>query len=95
MRVVSPIDPLEGQRYFEPVYNEKQVDYLDQIYNVTAIQEDYINPTKDGNLSWKNASSCTSDTREALDNWENILHEVSIRRCERVTRSMWWVDNEL
>ena len=51
MRVVSPIDPLEGQRYVEPVYNEKKIDYLNQIYNVTAMQEDYINTTTDGNLS--------------------------------------------
>ena len=29
MRVVSPVDPLEGQRYVEPVYNDEQVDYLD------------------------------------------------------------------
>ena len=26
MRVISPIDPFEGQRYVEPVYNEKQGD---------------------------------------------------------------------
>ena len=51
MRVVSPIDPFEGQRYIDPVYNEGQGDYLDQIYNVTAMQEDYTNPTADGNLS--------------------------------------------
>ena len=51
MRVVSPIDPFEGQRYVEPVYNEGQVDYLDQIYNVTAMHEDHISPTTDGNLS--------------------------------------------
>ena len=38
MRVVSPIDPLEGQRYVEPVYNDGYVDYLDHIYNVTALQ---------------------------------------------------------
>ena len=37
MRVVSPIDPLEGPRYIEPVYNEGQGDYLDQIYNVIAM----------------------------------------------------------
>ena len=37
MRVVSPIDPLEGQRYVEPVYNEGQGDYVDQIYNVTSM----------------------------------------------------------
>ena len=86
MRVVSPIDPLEGQRYIEPVYNEGQVDYLDQIYNVTAMQEDYINPTMDGNSTWKSASSCTFDSEAALENWKNRLHEVSIRRCARVTR---------
>ena len=62
MRVVSPIDPLEGQRYVDPIYNEGQGDYLDQIYNVTTLQEDYINPIVDGNLNWKSASSCTSDS---------------------------------
>ena len=50
MRVVSPIDPLEGQRYVELVYNEGQGDYLDQIYNVTSLKEDYINLVEDGNL---------------------------------------------
>ena len=52
MRVVSPIDPFEGQRYIEPVYNEGQGYYLNHIYNVTAMQEDYTSPTVDGNLSW-------------------------------------------
>ena len=61
MRVVSPIDPLEGKRYVEPVYNEGQGDYLDQIYNVTAMQEDYINPAANGNLSWKSTSSYKYD----------------------------------
>ena len=50
MRVVSPIDPLEGKIYVDPVYNEEWGDYLDHIYNVTSLQEDYINPTIDGNL---------------------------------------------
>ena len=71
MRVVSPIDPLEGQRYVEPVYNNGHGDYLDQIFNVTAMQEDYINPTIDENLSWKSASSCTYHSWEALENWKN------------------------
>ena len=68
MRVVSPIDPLEGQRYVDPVYNDEQGDYLYQIYNVTSMQENYINPTADGNLGWKSASSYTSNSGEALDN---------------------------
>ena len=95
MRVVSPIDPLEGQRYVDPIYNQGQGDYLDQIYNVTALQEYYINLTADGNLSWKSASSCTSDLGEALENWKNRLHEVSMRRCTRVTRFVQRVENEL
>ena len=86
MRVVSPIDPLEGKIYVDHVYNEGHGEYLDQIYNITTLQEDYINPTADGNLSWKSASSCTSDSREALEIWKNGLHEVSMRRRTRVTR---------
>ena len=53
MRVVAPLDLLEGQRYIELVFNEGQGDYLDNIYNVTALKEDYINSTADGNLSWR------------------------------------------
>ena len=51
MRVVAPLDPLEGQRYVESVFNEGQGDHLDNIYNVTALKEDYINTTANGNLS--------------------------------------------
>ena len=29
MIVVSPIDPLEGQRYVESIYNDRQGDYID------------------------------------------------------------------
>ena len=86
MRVVSPIDPFEGQIYIEPIYNEGQGDYLDQIYNVTTMQEDYINTTIDGNLSWRCTSSCSYDLGEALEGWKNRLHEFSMRRCARVTR---------
>ena len=68
MRLVSPIDLLEGQRYVEPVNSEGQGDYLDHIYNVSTIKYDYVNSTTDGNLSWKNASSYTSDVGEALEN---------------------------
>ena len=88
MRVVYPIDPLEGQRCIEPVYSEGQGDYLDHIYNVTALQEDYINPIKDGNMSRRSSSSCTFDSGEALENCQNQLHEVSMRRCAQVTRSL-------
>ena len=51
MRVVPPLDLLEGQRYIEPVFNERSSDHLDNIYNVTTLKKDYIYPTADGNLS--------------------------------------------
>ena len=94
MRAVSPIDPLEGQIYVEPVNSEGQGDYLDHIYNVTSLQSDYINPTADGNLSWRSTSSCTSDSGEALENWKNRLHEVSIRGCTRINRYVRWVETQ-
>ena len=30
-----------------------------------------------------------------MDNWKGILHELSMRRCMRVTRYVRWVENEL
>ena len=70
MRVVSPIDPHEGQIYVEPIYSEGQGDYLDHINNITSLKDDYINPTADGNLNWRSTSSCTSDSGEALEKWK-------------------------
>ena len=69
MRVVVPLNLLEGQRYVELVFNKGKVDHIDSIYNITALREDYINPTVDGNLSWRCMSSCTSDSGEALEKW--------------------------
>ena len=34
IRVVAPIDPLEGHRYVEPVHSEGKGNYLDQLYNI-------------------------------------------------------------
>ena len=95
MRVVSPIDPLEGQIYVKPVYIEGKGEYLDQIYNSTALKDDYINRTVDGNLSWRSNSSCTSYSGEALENWKNRSHEVSMQRRTRVTHSVRRVGNQL
>ena len=71
LRVVAPIGPQEGQRYVETVNSEGQVDYLDCIHNITSARDDYVNLTVDGNLSWCNISSCTSDFGEVLENRKN------------------------
>ena len=66
MRVVAPIDPLEGRPYVEPVHSEGQENYLDQLYNIMSSKEYYINPIVYGHLSWRNVILCTSDSSEAL-----------------------------
>ena len=47
-RLIAPLDPLEGQRYVEPIKDEVMGGW-DNAYNVS---EDYINPTVDGELGW-------------------------------------------
>ena len=68
IKVVAPIDPLQGKIYDKPVHSEGQGDYIDHIYNITYVGDDYINPTTGGNMGWWRVSSCTSDLGEALDN---------------------------
>ena len=51
VRVVTLLDPLEGHRYVEQVNNEGQDGYLDHIYNITYVMDDYVNPMDDGKLS--------------------------------------------
>lgn len=84
-RVIAPIDPTDSRRYVEPV--KKGFD-LENIYNLTSRKEDYVNPTTDGNLSWRSVISCASDPDEGLENWQNRLHEVSMRRCAHLTKSL-------
>jgi hypothetical protein len=65
LKVTTPLDPSEGKRYKESV-RENDMDYL---YNLTTRMEDYVEPTKDGVLSWRSFSSCTSDSKVGLENW--------------------------
>ena len=49
-------------------------------------EHDFVNPTVEGKVSSKHDSSCTSNSKEELENWHNTLHEVSTRQCERITK---------
>ena len=61
LRVVVLLDLAKGARYIEPVRNDNSDDILDCIYNITTQEEDWVNPTVDGRISWEHESSCTSD----------------------------------
>ena len=88
IRVVVPIDPIDGNWYLEPVHNEGKENYMDHLYKIMYSKEGYINPTYDGKLSRRSVSSFTSDSDEALENWQNRLHEVSMRRCVRTKKKI-------
>ena len=51
LRVIVPLDPSQGERYAEPLRDEYQ-DVLDHIYNITAKEEYYVNPTTEGIMDW-------------------------------------------
>ena len=38
LRVVAPLDPLEGQRYVEKLNNEEQDGYMDHIYTILPLR---------------------------------------------------------
>ena len=64
IRVIAPMDLDEGRRYIEPVKDEVVMGW-DHSYNIS---EDYIHPTANEELSWRNASFASSDSEDALEN---------------------------
>ena len=68
---------------------------MESLYQMTANQSDYINPTAEGNISWQCDSSCASDSDVGLENWQNRLYEVSARRCVFMTKSLRWIGAEI
>jgi len=62
MRVVVPLDPIEGSCYTELVRDYESDDDLDCIYKITMWEQDWVNPTVDGRISWECESSCTLDS---------------------------------
>lgn len=86
LRVVTPLDPNEGDQYIEPVREDLDDVDLENIYKVTVRCEDYINPIVDAKINWASISSCSSDFDEALENWQQRLYEVATRKCTRITK---------
>ena len=68
IRVITPLDPSSVPHYTEHIHVEDEAREIDDFYKMTTTQDDYINPTVDGTLSWCYDSSCTSDSEEGLEN---------------------------
>lgn len=71
-------------QYIEPVRDEDNGGELDCIYQITTQDQDQVNPTMDGRLSWDRENSCTSDSDEEIEQWHNQLHEVTTLNCNRM-----------
>ena len=72
--------------YIELLRDEYWKAYVDKIYQITYKEEDWINTTMEGKLSWEEDSSCTSDSEEELENLQNMLCEIPTRRCVRIKK---------
>jgi hypothetical protein len=88
-RVIAPLGPSEGERFVEPTCLD--LEEIGQLYRTTMQNADYINPTANGVLGWWSITSCTIDSDTGLENWEQRLHEVSMRRCARIDRVVRWI----
>ena len=91
--VIAPLDPSEGERFVEPTCLD--LEEISQLYRTTTQDEDYINPTADGILSWKRITSCATDLDTGLKNWQQRIHKVSTRRCTRIDYAIIWVGIEI
>lgn len=67
LRVVVLLDLAEGACYTELVCDED----LDHIYQNTMQDQDPVNSTVDGRISWECDSSCTSDSDEEIEQRQN------------------------
>ena len=68
IQVIAPLDPFQCPRYIEPIQAEDEARNMESLYQMTTNQSDYINPTVEGNISWRCDSSCASDSDVGLEN---------------------------
>ena len=60
MRVIVPLDPIEGVRYIELVKEEYCIAAIGNIYQLKIKERDWVNPSIEGKLSWEHDIYCTS-----------------------------------
>lgn len=88
LRIIVPLDPVEVVQYTELVRDYEEDDDSDQIYKITTCNEDQINPTADGWITWDRDNFCNLDSNEELKHQHNRWHEVSMLHCNMMTKSL-------
>lgn len=69
-------------------------DDIDCIYKITTREEDWVNPTANGRISWECKKSYNSDSDKEIERWQNRLHEVTMLNCNMMVRSLCCVTIE-
>ena len=64
LRVVIPLDPTEGACYAEPIRDQGSDDDLEYIYKITVRDQDWLNLTAKGRISWECTKDYTSNSYE-------------------------------
>jgi hypothetical protein len=72
LKFTAPLDSIEGMRYIEPARGKK----IDNLYNMIALMDDYVNPIAHGALSWRRISSCALESKEVMGHLKQRMHEV-------------------
>jgi hypothetical protein len=92
-KVIAQLDPSKGERFVEPTCLD--LEEISQLYRTTACDEDYVNPTSYGILGWQIITSCVTDSYTSLENSQQRIHEVSMRRCARIDHVVRCVGTEI
>jgi hypothetical protein len=95
LHVVAPLDLYEGDRYNDLMDENAWSSIIENIYQIIKCMEDYINPTVDGELSWRSVNSYDIDCKDAMERWKKKLYEFSIHGCVRITKQVHWIGSEL
>lgn len=66
VRLVEMLNPREEERYTKSVRDELEAKAINNLYNITTRREDYVNPTIDGQLSWRIICSYDTNSNESL-----------------------------
>ena len=74
--IIVPLDPSKAPQYTKPIHAEEEMKEADDLYKMTTVKDDYIDPTIYGTLSGCYASSCTSNSYQGMENWQNRMHEI-------------------
>jgi hypothetical protein len=69
LRVITLLDPNEGDMYNDLVDEDAWIFIINNIYNITRHGEDYVTPTIDGEMIWRSVNSYGTDLEYAMERW--------------------------